>query len=627
MAETLWLALRAVLLGASFCGLCATARNSLKIDRFVAPFAVACGVIAALMFAGMLRLLQYGFWAVYLAGFAGLVYTYVIRRARPDFALIGLLAAFAALLTWRLYPCTLSYSDDISHWGLVARHMLRANAFPDAAMDTLRFSSYPPGSASFIYYISRTLSHHEGIWMIANNFLMGIFFLPVLSHIRSNRALSGTFVAAVFLALFGVINPVETLRVDWQLGFFCVGVTSALSWYREDLKRALFVGVPAMIAVVFFKSSGLFFAALTVLCLATIAARGERPRAAVWRVLLLGAACFLGAYLLWTLNVRLTFPAGLDSKHAVSISAYAERASSRGVDFMLLIARKMASMLLRPSITQIVGALFVLGCAAACLIVAKANPGLRRELPRALKGILSGVGVHAVWLVMVFFMYVFSMPTDEALALASFSRYNDTGLICMIGMAAVALVDFLGRGPLPKPFRALYWGALALLLAAAVVRPAAVSGQFRRTTVGYNRLRTRLIAAREALQADAGGKYMIYWNEGTGNHLDYSMYYHVKYEFDTPRISGIMRRREPDEAGAFEYLKVESAKADNDPSAGHAVGREYGDDPIDYIRGHIGEFDALIVVDEDAEFEAALNSFIAEYRGGTPILFAYRLPT
>jgi len=117
--------LHGLLLALSFIGLCATARNSLKLDRFVAPFFTACSIIVLLMLGGMLRVLPYVFFAVYIGGFAGLVWTYFVRRVRPDFALIALLAAYAIYLVLRFYPCPLFRNDDVSHWGLVARYLLR----------------------------------------------------------------------------------------------------------------------------------------------------------------------------------------------------------------------------------------------------------------------------------------------------------------------------------------------------------------------------------------------------------------------------------------------------------------------------------------------------------------------
>jgi hypothetical protein len=56
--ELISLILRALLLGVSFLGLCVTARDTLKLNRFIAPCFVACSVICILMFGGMLRVLE-----------------------------------------------------------------------------------------------------------------------------------------------------------------------------------------------------------------------------------------------------------------------------------------------------------------------------------------------------------------------------------------------------------------------------------------------------------------------------------------------------------------------------------------------------------------------------------------
>ena len=80
MSDTLLLIMRALLLAASFTGLVAAVRSETGLDRFIAPFFTASGVIVILMLAGMANVLRIAFYLLYAAGYVGLVLAYGIRR-------------------------------------------------------------------------------------------------------------------------------------------------------------------------------------------------------------------------------------------------------------------------------------------------------------------------------------------------------------------------------------------------------------------------------------------------------------------------------------------------------------------------------------------------------------------
>lgn len=319
--DTLLLLLRALTLCASFAGLCAEFRTLLKLDRFVAPFAAGCAVIAALMLTGMAGMLQVGFFTLYIAGFLGLIHVYAVRKIRPDFPLIGLMLVFAAALVWRFRGCPLHHCDDISHWGLVARTILERNALPSAATPTIKFQAYPVGSAAFIYYIGRTIANREDVFVIAQTFLMGISFLPMLSHIRNNRRWLYPVAAVAFLFLLQRNQYAVNLQVDWLLPFMGLGAIASVTRHRDDLPQAMTVTFLFCFAIVYIKNSGMFFALWTVIALLWAARRKGWKTSRLIALFAAGVAAFAGAYLLWSLRVKLAYPAGFDTKHAVNAAA------------------------------------------------------------------------------------------------------------------------------------------------------------------------------------------------------------------------------------------------------------------------------------------------------------------
>lgn len=613
--DTLFLIFRALLLGASFVGLCAALRSLLKLDRFVAPYAASCGVIAVLMLTGMANMLQVGFFALYIAGFLGLIYTYFIRRVKPDFPLIGLLVVFSAALIWRFYACPLHHCDDISHWGLVARTILKNNAFPDVTTPTIKFQAYPVGSAAFIYYICRTLENSEGMYVIAQSFLMGLSFLPMLAHIRGNRRRLYPVAAAAFLFLFQRNQYAVNLQVDWLLPFLALGALAGVTAHRDALSQAAIVAFLSIISIVYIKNSGMFFALCTVLALVWAARRKGWKTSRLIALTAAGIAAFVGAYLLWSLRVKLAFPAGFDSKHAVSASAYAEEIARKGGALAGQIGVSMLKALVIPGIHQLGAILVFIATLTALVLGCCLIPGQKGWLRFAARGTAVSVGIYLVWYVMLYFMYLFSMPEAEAVGLASINRYTSTGLLYMMGMGFLMLFAFYGREDLvlSPAVRRLYLAGAALCVAAlAVLFPfsSAKEKLFDRETELLP-VRQRLVDAQKQLQLPDGSRIMAFFVNEAEERPHYLSFYHVKYEFDTADV-----------------ISIVSGTLDGNPEIvygqyTHAQPMDWLDDPVERVAQHIDDCDAFILFDCEPEFDQQVREFLETYEGDTPVIFAY----
>ena len=51
--------------------------------------------------------------------------------------------------------------DNFSHWALIVKSMSLTNSFPSFKTDVIMFTSYPPGSAVFIYYFIKLVGVTE----------------------------------------------------------------------------------------------------------------------------------------------------------------------------------------------------------------------------------------------------------------------------------------------------------------------------------------------------------------------------------------------------------------------------------------------------------------------------------
>ncbi|MGN0802169.1 MAG: hypothetical protein ACI4MF_06195 [Candidatus Faecivicinus sp.] len=622
MNEMLLTALRAILLCLSFFGLCATVRNSLKLNRFIVPAFAACTIICVLMFAGMLHVLKYGFYLLYFGGFAGLIYTYIVRRVRPDWLLIGLFAVFAGYLAWRMGPTHLNEWDDLSHWGLVARHLLRADAFPDASTTTVTFQSYPLGSACFIYYVGRTVCNTEGLYLFAQNLLCGLLFTPVLAHIRGNRRYLYPAAGLLFVLLFRFNHAMDTLFVDWQLSFLGIGAAASVLYYKDDLRKAVLAGMPCIIAVVFLKNSGLFFSAATAALLAWVAHRNGRSRGRAAGVLLASILAAAAAYLLWTVHVRLDFVDGMSTKHAVSISQYASNLNSKGLITVLRIVKRMLLALIHPYFFQVFSALFMVAAFALNRLACRFRPELQSLRRPTAHGLWACVAAYAVWHFMVFLMYVFSMSTAEALRLASYWRYSTTGLLYMMGCAAILLFDLLSRPEL-RPARWVKFACIGTAVVCAAVAPILAVSEFdmvelrayypafvQRETE-YNPLRAGTLKAKEAYDLPEDGSYLIYAGGDIIGAAANAYYRAVKYDLNSLNIDIIARIIDDKETNAEYTIKSDEVSGTFDS-------------PIDFLESHLDNYDAFLILFEDERFETDVADFLSAWTGDTPVLFIYR---
>lgn len=631
MASVL-LILRALLLGVSFAGLCAALSARFRLDRFVAPFVAASGIIIALMLAGMLGLLLPAACALYAAGFAGVAWQLWAKRCPPPGMLLAL-ALFTAFLVWRFYFCPLERDDDFSHWALVARHLLLHDRFPRGGDSVIVFQSYPVGAACFIYYIARFTENSEGVYLIAQNLLLALLFLPTFSLIRARRGTYYPIAFALFFLLIHRFHYMISLQVDLVQSFFGIGAAAAIARYRGDFRRALLAALPAMIAVVFIKNSGLFFAFATAAMLLYVAPCGGARRSLRLAVALFAAP--LLAFLLWELHIKLRFPAALDTKHAVSLASYAQESAGKGLPMILQIAARQLRAMLDIRDEKSASLAVMVLCGALLLYATRALPAERRRRYRACFAL--SVAAYLLWYLMVFLMYVFSMPQREALALASIFRYNSTGLAYMLGLAGILLLLLFQQvDPLPRLMR--LGGRLCPLFVAGVVALTAWPGggrlsyMFRRSTrPGPQRLAIQQLRDEYGLGSDS--RILAYFPSDVANGQNAaSIYCLLKYECETDDIRLITS----DPSAPGEY--VVGADRANLPPEGTFVGAEdsggltvfqgFGHgahvclpltDVPGYVASALDDVDIFLILGDDTAFESLIAPVLAEYRGDAAI--------
>lgn len=610
------LILRALALCASFGGLCCLYQRA-GINRYIAPAAAASSVIVALMLCGMGGFLSIGWNVLYVLGFIGLIDAHIVRRQRFDWRMLTLLIVFAAWLVWRFYGCYLSYSDDMAHWGIVARYLVEENAFPNAMASMIEFQTYPLGSAAFIYYIVHALKNSEGLYILAQHLLMGINFLPMLAFIKGNKRFLYPLLPIVYIVLFLRINVVSVagLQVDWLLAFMGFGVIASVMYHRDNVKKALIAAVPMMLALVYIKSSGVFFSVCGLIALMFVAGKNGFGWKRVAGIAIGGAAALGIAYLLWTLHVKLAFPQGFSSKHAVSLTAYVAELSEKGVAVAGTIIRKMAMFLIKPGGHQLTAGLIYMAVtavlAAGCFLL----DGQRKYLRRVMGSMVAVSAVHFLWYVLLLLMYLFSMPAWEAVDLASIDRYTSTSLTCMMMLGCGVFFAFFGREDLQlsKAVRVLYCCTMAIAVIAVIIILPRTS-IVEKLNVSEDELvpaRQRLQSARQGLALEENSNVLVFCDGNVPEEKRpyYRTRRYVRYELYTNHITLLST----DIGGEVDdYVEITWAE-----------GIKTLEDPMQYVREHIDAFDAFILLDCDEVFDRDMQEFLREYDGAVPVYRTY----
>ena len=596
---------RALFVLASFAGLCAAIRVRLGIDRFIAPFLAASGTILFLMLSGMLGALKIGTYALYALGYAGLLYAYAIKRARPQWGLLLAFFLFFGFLTLRFSTSLLRFHDDFSHWGMVIRHMLRRDRFPGAADSYITFQSYPLGATCFLYYIARAVENSEGICLLAQNLLFGILILPVFSLTQHRKRVLYPLTAALFLLYLSYSCERASLYVDELLVASGIGIAASLVRCRDDLRLAMIVTIPAMIATVYIKNSGMFFSLCSALMLIALARRhGRSSRRLTW---ILVAVPFAG-YLVWTLFIKLHYPSALNTKHAISLLNYAKNLYRKGLGGSLQIAKLMALHFFEPTDRKLTFLGMTLVCCVLLGLSAGRLPAEKRKKYLCACGF--SLAVHLVWYLMIACMYIFSMPMEEAMRLAAINRYETTGYSYAVGILAIATLCALQEEEALTPLRRRASAAVSLLgavtVAALTVLPnscTALPALYQRDSTNYW-MREKFQYLHETYSLPDGGAYICCFREGLDNS---TMYIMCAYEFESTAV----------------YLIHNIADAPDQFEAG----LRYNIQPTDDLQATLGEVmdqaNALLIMEEIPEFEEQLAVFLENYEGNTPVCRAY----
>lgn len=418
-------------------------RQSLGIHPKFSWIFVFSMTTCVLYYAGLVGFLSYAAYSIWGCGLLLFIYFYVTRKKRVLFAIqafnllnltyvLGFCILFASLINTQFI-----HYDNFSHWGLVVKYMLIHDAFPNSGSTIIDFKTYPLGSSVFIYYVCRLVGNLQGAMLVAQSMLIFACFYAMFGIIRDTKRFllcSGLALCCAAMTFFNISIRINNLLVDFLLPLLALSVITVLFVYRNDWKRACTICTPILGMLVIVKNSGLFFAAICYVLLfylAITSKKGKRMKALALAVLTIGLS--LTTFFAWNYHTATEFK-GEVTKHTMSTENFSEVSSAKTPEIKAEIKDHFIETVFNLSSLSTQGILLFQAIALAMWLGAR----FLFKKKWALFKVLFWIDITIIlYYAGILAMFIYTMPTEEALILAGFERYASSIVIFMIGVLAL----------------------------------------------------------------------------------------------------------------------------------------------------------------------------------------------
>ena len=516
----------------SFLGYTVYLKKKFDLKIEFAPI-VICSSIGILMFlAGIFHIMPIAKFAILILG---LIQLRLIKKDSFNTEEIVKLSVFFLVALYFLNYLKNSmfiHYDNFSHWALVVREMLETNALPTSASKLIEFNSYPTGTAGFIYFISKIVGNSEGIKAFAQMILLlsSIFSLTVFIN-KKNWYLSIVLVAlSIYFFVYNVF--ITNLLVDTILPVLGIAIVAILVYYRDyDLEKILKFTMPIIAFLPIIKNSGIFFTIISIVMIYLLINKTDISKKKFIGYSIVPSLVLM---LLWKLHVMITFGENGASKHSVSLKNYSKVISDKSFEDISNIISNFMDKILQINNFVAIFMIMITIVFIIMYIIYKYNHK-NYDFKFEKKIILTCVLIYVFYMIGLFAMYIFSMPTDEALTLGGYDRYHKTITLYLYGIVTIMCLRF-----------SIDWKGIdsikTLLMSIVLIVFAFISLKYG---VGYSQIfynndysttaRYQIKQLKDEYNIADDKKYLIY----TGDPIENSSYifYASRYEFRTNNIS------------------------------------------------------------------------------------------
>ena len=335
--------------------------------------------------------------------------------------------------------------DNFSHWGVVVKDMLIHNAFPTASSDMIDFKNYSLGSSSFLYLVCLIVGHNEGVMLIGQSLLIFGCFYAMFGVVRDTKRMLLTSLLALCFAVltyFNISIRINNLLVDFLLPIFALAAIAAIYGCRDNIPKAAVISTPILALLVIIKTSAVFFAAICYLYLIFMAFNSKKFNPSAKKglhifVCVIFIALSLVTLIAWNVHTSFEFK-DETAKFEVSSDNLSTVYSEKTTDEINTILNNFLTAVLSLESLASLGIVLFNALALISYLIARIAFKKKWKLFKVLFFLDIAVIIYYVGILA---MFLYSMPTDEALRLAGFERYASSIVIFFIGALSLCAVN------------------------------------------------------------------------------------------------------------------------------------------------------------------------------------------
>ncbi|WP_181346836.1 hypothetical protein [Thalassobacillus sp. CUG 92003] len=427
-----------ILVFLSFAGYGFFIRCTYKVQTALIPILLFSTTAVLLFIGGLLNILPHIAFVIFAGGLAAFVYSLWKWGRRVDtwvsFCTPATLFFLAGSIFFAFFfkDSFLMHYDNFTHWGLIVKEMVGANALPDDST-IVSFRNYPPGTALFIYYMVTLVGFSETMAIIAQAILITGTLTTLFVFATWKRPSTVIASFAVVLALLWMNgDTIHSLMVDSVLGYIAVAALLVGYATRHNLMMMMAVTTPVLSLLVLTKDSGKLFFAIVIIALIFMVIKRNAPvsfkHAAVSAAGLIGLPLLVN--FLWGRYTQQAYEASYESnRFAVTGDTFG--APDRPDAFIKTLTRDLLSAAFDVSSHMVQTMLITVAIAVvASVFMLWVN---KRRAKGIIIALISVLAFYLIYIVMLYILYLYLMPQNEAAYLAGMPRYQSSAAIFFVG--------------------------------------------------------------------------------------------------------------------------------------------------------------------------------------------------
>ncbi|MGN8646368.1 hypothetical protein ACTNEO_10310 [Gracilibacillus sp. HCP3S3_G5_1] len=414
-------------------------------------------VTCVLFISGILNILTQVVYIIFLIGLILLIY-YTFQAYKQNEPLSWKNAVTPGVLFFMLFGLFIAFYlkgiiylhyDNFSHWALIIKEMFRIEGLPDHTT-MVNYTTYPPGSAIFIYFINKIIGYTESHTLMAQGILIGANLSVLFAFSKWKKPSTILMPMIISVVLVSIITQsFYHLLVDTLLGLTALSISVIAYYYRNDWRKLFLINAPLMTFLLLIKDSGKLFFILNVVVIIILLISNyytmQKQGSVVKKANLL--AYFLISILAIPLFFNFLWGQYVDkayvedtyesSKFEVNLSTITD--IEKSPEFMNNIVPDIIESATSFENSNV---LLLILINVFTLIMLFLFYLKYKKLDTLLLGTFLFTNIfYILYVFSLFLMYVFLMPENEASRLAGFKRYQSTAIIYITGLLMLVNVN------------------------------------------------------------------------------------------------------------------------------------------------------------------------------------------